>query len=113
MTADEMGHLLRSHRGRRASVAAAAGLLVAFTSTMRADDWPEWRGAGRVAVWKETGLLERFPEAGLKVTWRTPVHAGYSGPAVANGRVYVTDARTTTEKSTVERVLALDELRGR
>ena len=112
MTAQPMGHLLRSHRRRRASVAVAAGLLVAFTSTMRADDWPEWRGAGRVGVWKETGLLERFPEAGLKVTWRTPIHAGYSGPAVANGRVYVTDARPTTGKRTVERVLALDELTG-
>ena len=80
---------------------------------MRAEDWPEWRGAGPVAIWKETGLLERFPEAGLKVTWRTPVHAGYSGPAVANGRVYVTDARPGTARRTIERVLALDVKDGR
>src|SRR5438132_11028189 len=58
-----------------------------------ADDWPEWRGTGRRGEYKESGILETFPADGLKVKWRTPIHAGYSGPAVANGRVFVTDFR--------------------
>ena len=68
---------------------------------------------GRLAVWNETGLVDRFPEAGLTVTWRVPVHAGYSGPAVAGGRVFVTDARRTSGSRVIERALALDEHTGK
>ena len=56
-----------------------------------ADDWPQWLGPQRDSVWRETGIVERFPEAGLKVKWRVPVELGYSGPAVADGRVFVFD----------------------
>jgi outer membrane protein assembly factor BamB len=42
-------------------------------------------------VWRETGLLESFPEGGPKVVWRAPVAGGYAGPAVARGRVFVAD----------------------
>src|SRR3989441_1743845 len=57
----------------------------------KADDWPQWLGPQRDGVWRETGILERFPEGGPKVRWRTKIRAGYSGPAVAEGRVYVMD----------------------
>ena len=33
------------------------------------------------------------PPAGPNVRWRTPIGRGYSGPAVAKGRVYVMDRR--------------------
>jgi outer membrane protein assembly factor BamB len=56
-----------------------------------ADDWPQWLGPQRDSVWRETGIVERFPENGPAVQWRTPVAWGYSGPAVADGRVYVMD----------------------
>ena len=77
-------------------------------------DWPQWRGPGRVGVWTETGILDTFPADGLKATWRTPIRSGYSGPAVASGRVFVTDAHFPDPKRTnaVERVLALDEETG-
>jgi outer membrane protein assembly factor BamB len=78
----------------------------------RAEDWPEWRGRGRAGVWNETGIVERFPESGLKVAWRTPLHGGYSGPAVAEGRVFVTDFTPTERKSGIERALCLDEKTG-
>src|SRR5260370_41477608 len=54
-----------------------------------ADDWPEWRGRGRLGVWKETGILDEFPKQGLTVNWRTPINAGFSGPSVSGGRVVV------------------------
>ena len=56
-----------------------------------ADDWPQWMGPARDDVWKENGLLEKFPESGPKILWRTRLAGGYSGPAVAGGKVYVTD----------------------
>ncbi len=88
--------------------------LCGLVQTVRANDWPEWRGAGRRGVLTETGLLETFPAGGLPVVWRTPIHGGYSGPAVAGGRVFITDARRPDPRSTavVERALALDEQTG-
>jgi len=78
-----------------------------------ADDWPEFRGEGRQGVWRETGLLETFPPDGLKARWRTPIKAGYSGPSVADGRVFVTDFEPTNGMRGTERALALDEATGR
>ena len=62
-----------------------------FTSVAQADDWPQWLGPNRDSVWPETGILDKFPEDGPKVLWRTPISSGYAGPAVADGKVYVTD----------------------
>jgi len=56
-----------------------------------AADWPQWMGPNRDDVWAETGILEKFPAGGPKVLWRKPIHGGFAGPAVAHGKVYVTD----------------------
>src|SRR6478672_6350552 len=56
-----------------------------------ADDWPQWLGPTRDDAWKETGIIEKFPDGGPKILWRVPLAGGYSGPAVAAGKVYVTD----------------------
>ncbi|MGL5096018.1 MAG: PQQ-binding-like beta-propeller repeat protein, partial [Planctomycetia bacterium] len=54
------------------------------------DDWPQWHGPKRDGVWREEGVVEKLP-AKLTVKWRTPIGAGYAGPAVADGKVYVSD----------------------
>ena len=61
----------------------------------------------------DTNIVDTLPET-LEATWRLPIHGGYAGPAVAGGRVFVTDARRDDPNSTavVERVLALDEQTG-
>ena len=79
---------------------------------MQADDWPEFRGEGRLGIWRETGLLETFPTDGLKVRWRQPIKAGYAGPAVVDGRVFATDWEPTNGMRGVERALAFDEDTG-
>jgi outer membrane protein assembly factor BamB len=56
-----------------------------------ADDWPQWLGSKRDGVWRETGLVEKFPSGGPKVVWKEPIGVGYAGPAVANGKLFVTD----------------------
>ena len=60
------------------------------------DDWPQWLGPRRDSVWRETGIVKKFPEKGLPIKWRKPVALGYAGPAVANGRVYVADFEKLT-----------------
>ncbi len=66
---------------------------------LRAGDWPQWLGPQRDSVWRETGILQKFPAGGPPVRWRTPIGGGYSGPAVAHGRVYVTDRQLSTGAS--------------
>lgn len=62
-----------------------------ISSAASADDWPQWLGPQRDGVWREDDIVDEFPDAGLKVVWRAPVFGGYAGPAVADGRVFVTD----------------------
>lgn len=77
------------HSPLRLIVIVMVGAAALLTTTVHADDWPEWRGAGREAVWTEDGILERFPAGALKVTWRTPIQGGFAGPVVADGRIFV------------------------
>jgi outer membrane protein assembly factor BamB len=88
----------------------------------RGDDWPQWFGPKRDGVWREDGILDKFPEGGPKQVWKTPLGAGYSGPAVTGGFVYVMDriadpvgkepARPATTPGK-ERVVCLDENTGK
>ena len=75
-----------------------AVLLASFvTLAARADDWPQWMGPKRDGVWRETGLIDKFPEGGPKVLWRAALNWGYAGPAVADGLVYVIDYQTNDD----------------
>jgi len=97
-------------------------LLLLTTATCHADDWPQWMGPNRDNVWRESGIIQKFPENGPKVLWRTPIAGGYSGPAVAGGKVFITDYVTSDdvkvgnferkEFTGTERVLCLDEATG-
>ena len=98
--------------GMRCAGRVLRGLL-AVMITASAADWPEWRGTGRQGVLRETGIIERIPANGLKVKWRVPVRAGYSGPAVAGGRVFLLDHARTTGNRATERVICLDERTGK
>lgn len=100
----------------------AVGFVLVFRADAVGDDWPQWMGPQRDNVWRETGVLEKFPERGPTVLWRTPVAGGYAGPAVVDGRVFLMDYVTADDvkvdnfdrKSSTgtERVLCLDEQTG-
>lgn len=86
---------------------AVAGLLAVNTL---ADDWPQWRGANRDGVWTEDNVVARFGKKRLDPAWKVTIGPGYSGPTVADGRVFVTDRQT--EPSQKERVLCFDAQTG-
>src|SRR5438552_2431734 len=65
---------------------------------IQARDWPQWLGPDRDGIWREDGLVEKFPQGGPKVRWRIPIGMGYSGPAVADDRVYVMDRERAKDK---------------
>ena len=71
-------------------------IAVLVQGPMSGQDWPQWLGAKRDGVWRETGIVEKFPEGGPKLVWKQPIGGGYTGPAVANGKVYVTDWKLKT-----------------
>jgi len=104
----------------------SVALLAVAAVSVRGDDWPQWMGPKRDNVWRETGILEKFPAGGPKVLWKAPISGGYAGPAVANGKVYVGDYTSkdlTTELreegnfdrkevTGIERFLCFDEKTG-
>lgn len=97
--------------------------MILATTFASAADWPQWMGPNRDDVWSETGVVETFPEGGPTVVWRKPVSGGFAGPAVAGGKVYVTDyvkmdgddSPAPTKRNELrgtERVLCLDARTG-
>ncbi len=108
----------RTHRSTPPCVAVATLFLVIASwlgaTGLAADDWPSWRGDGD-AIWSEAGLMQEFPANGLEVRWRTPIKEGYAGPAVSDGRVFVSDFERIKQTGRLggrERALALDEETG-
>ncbi|MEN8117663.1 MAG: PQQ-binding-like beta-propeller repeat protein [Bacteroidota bacterium] len=76
-----------------------------------AQDWPDWRGAKRDAVWHSSEIVEKFESEIIKPKWSVKIGPGYSGPTVAAGKVYVTDRIEKPEQK--ERVLCFDEQSGK
>lgn len=70
------------------------------------ESWPQWRGPNRDGVWSETGLRDRFEGAEITPRWRVEISSGYSGPTVADGRVFVTDRLVEPEET--ERIHCFD-----
>jgi hypothetical protein len=84
--------------------------LMLLMPTATADDWPQWGGPQRDGVWRESGIVERLPDTRiLPRVWSIPVGEGYSGPAVADGRVVLTDRQASHRN---ERILCLDAMTG-
>ena len=79
------------------------------SSRVNAEDWPQWGGVQRDIVWREAGVVEKLPAGELRRVWSAPIGAGYAGPAVAEGRVFVTDRLA---EQNLERVLAFDAADG-
>jgi outer membrane protein assembly factor BamB len=99
-------------------------LSVFSAASLEATDWPQWLGPERDSVWREDGIITSFPPGGPPVVWRAEIGAGYSGPSVAEGKVFVLDRQMSTNAASptnafargsiagVERVTCLDAATG-
>ena len=99
--------------------------MLSLSSSLLAEDWPQWLGPQRDAVWRETGIVEKFPANGPPVRWRAAIGGGYAGPSIVEGRVFVTDRHLAPGASNpsdpfkqgeipgTERVLCLSEADGK
>jgi outer membrane protein assembly factor BamB len=106
-----MTYALRNTGSRRSCSWLAVSMALVAAGAVLADDWPQWRGPDRDGVWRETGIVERFEKPELEIVWRAEIGSGYSGPTVADGRVYVADRLVTPKQ--VERVHCFDAGTGR
>lgn len=86
-------------------------IVILFQSAL-ADDWPQFRGPNRDAVWNEKDSLTSFPANGLDVRWRKSIGPGWSSPAVAGGRVFVNDSLLEPPKKATERLRCFDAANG-
>ncbi len=72
--------------------------LLASALVTTAADWPQWRGADRSDISKETGLLKHWPEGGPKLAWlNKDVGLGYSGYAIVGGKLFTMGLRGDEE----------------
>jgi outer membrane protein assembly factor BamB len=88
-----------------------------------AEDWPQWMGRGRDNRLSEPLAISSFASETLEPVWKVALAGGYAGPAVANGRVFVTDYVTGADVSVanferqnfsgIERVFCLSEGTGK
>jgi outer membrane protein assembly factor BamB len=95
---------------RRLLVLVPAFFWSAFPSSVSGDDWPQWRGPGRDGRWNEPHAIDRFESEAIPIKWRAPIGPGYTGPTVADGRVFVMDRMV--EPAPSERVLCFDASSG-
>lgn len=84
--------------------------LFLVSSSLSAEDWPQWGGVNRDLVWREDGIVDKLPTDGLLPrVWSASLGEGYAGPAVANGKVFVMDfQRDGDSQAGNERVVCLD-----
>ena len=67
-------------------------VLVALAATPgSAADWPGIYGPRRNSTSDQIGVLRAWPDTGPKVLWAAAVGAGFGGPAISGGRVYLLD----------------------
>ena len=77
-------------------------------TTLRAADWPHWRGPGHNGISKETGWKSEWPADGPPVLWKANAGIGFASFSVADGRVY-----TTGFASEQDTVFCLDAATGK
>src|ERR1700704_5594764 len=103
--------------GRPARIRGAAALsvlpilCVLVWTSLRAEEWPQFRGPSGQGHSSEAGLPVSWSES-QNVVWKTPVPgSGWSSPVVAGGRVWLTTA--VKDKGASLRALAYDAESGR
>ena len=82
-------------------LALIASFVVAFASTISAQDWPQWRGPARdgaITFFREPAT---WPKT-LTKRWQVEIGTGYSVPLVVGDRIYVFTRQNEDEVMTAD-----------
>ena len=89
-----MGSWLRLAFGTLLLITSVSTAVVAQTD----GEWPQWRGANRDGISKETGLLKQWPADGPPLVWKASgAGRGYSSFSISKGRLYTMGLRGDRE----------------
>ncbi len=94
---------------RLTTLASAAALLLFAPAGSAESTWPQWRGPTRDGQVTGKAWPDSLDESHLTQLWRAELGPSYSGPIVAEDRVFVTE---TIDRKT-ERATALSRTNGR
>lgn len=85
-------------------------LTLTLALTLQAADWPQWRGPTRDGHARGAQLPGQWAARPPEPKWTAAVGLGYSGPAVARGKVFI---HTRDDETGNERCLCLDAATGK
>ncbi|MBX3745917.1 MAG: PQQ-like beta-propeller repeat protein [Verrucomicrobiae bacterium] len=91
----------------RSSALGVCGLALGWLNASAAD-WTQWRGPDRTGIIAAEPWPSSLDATALQRLWRIELGPSYSGPVVADGRVFVTESKNDTE----EHVRAFDRQTG-
>ncbi len=92
-------------------VIGVVGLVLALSNFQAAElnEWPQWRGANRDNLSKETGLLKEWPAGGPELKWKaTELGGGFSGISVTGGKIF-----TMGDVDGASQLMAFEEATGK
>ena len=96
-------------RRRSSALAVVSALCGGLAAAALAEDWPQWRGPGRDAVSRETGLLQEWSPSGPPLAWKAAgLGEGLSSVAIASGRIF-----TMGDRDGAQYVMALSASDGK
>ena len=72
-------------------IISTAFLLIAFATSLYAQDWPQFLGPERNSTTTQKGILRTWPDKGPEVLWTASIGIGYGGPVIKDGKVYLLD----------------------
>ncbi len=84
-------------------------LLTLSVTPLVGEDWPGIYGPRKNHTSEQKRLLRAWPEEGPKVLWTLPLNAGFGGPAVSDGKVYLLDR----DESVGDKLRVLDLASGK
>ncbi len=83
-----------------ANLVFSVAVAVLFAAAGQASDWPQFLGPTRNGVYAGADLADAWPKDGPPVVWQKKVGQGFSGPAVASGKLIL--FHRLDDKETVE-----------
>lgn len=83
-------------------------LVLAWSFSAPALDWPQWRGPKRTGISEETGWSTKWPADGPQLLWQANVGVGYASMSVSNGKLY-----TMGNVNEIDHVFCLDANTGK
>ena len=69
---------------------ALSAIATCFCSTVKAADWPHYRGPNYDGISSEAGWSSTWPASGPKELWKREIGTGFATMSISKGRVYAT-----------------------